>query len=255
MDILSHTFSGVALASCAVSVLPFESKERFKYLLLAGFLAALPDIDAVSKWSKWDAVFGTAQSGSSIYSSHHWYAHHGFFHSLLAGFLFVFLIFIGQKISTKKTFESKHYAMLGFLLLGYLAHLLEDMPTPHSVWGGVRLFFPWEVYVGGLGKIWWWNNYDLFLIIVFVTIFNVLWSHAPLVRQGLRKWVHVLVTCGLVGLMVYQINTREFSYAYTGNTNRYLEYERESLEEQKRILPPLVFKLMTKFDQKLPFSF
>lgn len=245
----------MAIASCAVSILPFESKERFKYLLLGGFVAAFPDIDAITMWSKWDAVFGTAQKGGDIYSDDHWYSHHGFFHSILAGLLLVFLIFLVQKISSKKNFESKHYAMLGFLFLGYIAHLLEDMPTPHSVWGGVQLFFPSDMYVGGLGKIWWWNNYDIFLILVSIIIFNVIWSHVPFVKDRYRKTVHVLMTCILMGLIVHQMNTRMFSYAYTGNTNRYMSYERQSLEEQERILPSFLFKLMTELDKKIPLAF
>lgn len=255
MDILTHTFSGVAVASLGVSVLPFESKERFKYLILGGFVGAFPDIDAVSMWSKWDAVFGTTQKGSEIYTDNHWYSHHGFFHSLLAGLILVSLIFLVQKSILKTHFKKKHFWMLGFLSLGFCAHLLEDMPTPHSAWGGVRLFFPLEAYVGGYGKIWWWNNYDLFLIVFLMILFNVCWSHVPYLKDKTRHAMHIIVSCGLGLLMIYQVNTRKYTYAYKGDSSRYAQFEKESKLEQREILGENLFKLMSFLDSKLPVHF
>jgi len=218
MDILSHTLSGVASASLGVSLLPLKAKEKIKYLILGAFVGAFPDIDAVSMWSKWDSVFHTAQKGSSIYTDKHWYSHHGFFHSLFAGLLLVGFIFLIQKFITKKTLEKKHFWMYGFLILGFVAHLFEDMPTPFSAWGGVRFWFPSEVYVGGFGKIWWWNNYDIFLLILCITVFNIAIGWFKFIPDLMRKMTHVSGTLIFIFLIVFQMNTREFSYE---NKNEY----------------------------------
>lgn len=67
---------------------------------------------------------------------------------------------------------------LDFFLAGTF-HLLEDMPTPDNIWGGVRIFFPFEVYIGGWNYIWWWNNYDLFLIILLTAILAIILLYIP----------------------------------------------------------------------------
>lgn len=61
--------------------------------------------------------------------------------------------------------------MLGFST-GYLMHLLEDLPTPSGSWDGINFLWPSTQYYGGIGEIWWWNNYDIFLIVVTVCLIN-----------------------------------------------------------------------------------
>jgi hypothetical protein len=58
------------------------------------------------------------------------------------------------------------------------------MPTPASTWGGVNFFWPFKTYIGGTGHIWWWNNYDIFLIVVAVIIINLIMA----IVQNYRKY-------------------------------------------------------------------
>ena len=255
MDILSHTFSGVATASLGIALVSLGRGEKVKYLFLGAFVGAFPDLDAVSMWSKWDVVFNTAQKGHAIYTDSHWYSHHGFFHSLMSGFLLVSIIFFFQKYVFKKNFKVAHYVMLFFLFLGYFAHLLEDMPTPHSMWGGVRLFFPSGEYVGGFGKIWWWNNYDIFLLIVAISVFNLICLQLGFIHENYRKVLAVIGTQLLVAVIFVQINSRVHDYSYQGSTAYYMKYEKESLEEQKRILGPWLYNVMHDLDNKIPLNF
>ena len=75
----------------------------------------------------------------------------------------------------RNKYEQKYYKKIyQIYLISYLIHVFEDMPTPSFVWGGVAFLFPSENYWGGKGYIWWWNNYDLFLIIISVFFLNVL---------------------------------------------------------------------------------
>ena len=134
-------------------------------------------------------------------------------------------------------------------------HLLEDMPTPASVWGGVNLFFPSSSYVGGFGNIWWWNNYDLVLIIVAVILLNLLVSLGPKAYRRLKSKASVAIfTLGFL-LSIYQINTRSVNFAYTGFTNDYNKMEQQSKDIQKNILGEKLYNIMESIDNKIPLYF
>lgn len=288
MDILTHTLSGTAVACLAAAYLP-ESKYREKhkekiFLLLGGSLAAaFPDIDALSLWSGFDATFGKwlslKHSGKEIYFGKFWYSHHAFFHSLMAAFFFALfitsLLFLPNHfkkntlhsvahpksrtdITKQKTVSLNYfYRVFGIVLfLAYSLHLLEDMPTPASVWGGVRFFWPLKNYIGGWGNIWWWNNYDIFLIITCAILldFLVLFVFA---RQ-LARYRKILLTgifLAATGLALLQISRRPISFAYQGFSVRYQEKEAQSKKIQKAILDRKFYQHMEAFDKKLPFNF
>ncbi len=152
MDILSHSLSGVAVASVTISFTRYRMGKKFGILLWGGFAAALPDMDALSLWSRFDEViaplFHLTESGNSIYFGTHWYSHHGFMHSLFAAILFTLLVLL-FRVLTRLFFHGGWRRMGSYLksnvwfpatlLLAYTVHLLEDMPTPASVWSGVLL--------------------------------------------------------------------------------------------------------------------
>ncbi|MBI9062204.1 MAG: hypothetical protein JEZ14_09455 [Marinilabiliaceae bacterium] len=97
------------------------------------------------------------------------------------------------------------------------------MITPACVWGGVNFFWPFDIYIGGTGQIWWWNNYDLFLIVVGVVVLNTL---VLLFKK--RQLVNYLSTSIFVlgiFLTMYQVNSRDFDY--TGHTPLYHNYEQK----------------------------
>ena len=59
MDILIHTFSGIAVASTIAHLVPAEEKRSLSIIGIGALGGALPDFDAISLWSKFDDTIGT----------------------------------------------------------------------------------------------------------------------------------------------------------------------------------------------------
>ncbi len=245
MDILSHTFSGIAAVTVALPFTDFTSKQKFYALALGAFVGAFPDLDAISLWS------GFGKKGEEIYFGKEWFSHHAINHSLFMGILLV---------ATIQFFRTKKYTQFGkseiylsiALFTGFVVHLLEDMPTPHCTWGGVRFFYPFQSYAGGSGKIWWWNNYDLFLLIICTSVTNIIayW----LIKKDV-KMVVLLNTLCFIFVFFYQINNRKYNYNYIGFSTNYTTLESNSLEEQKNILGDDIYQIMYNLDKKIPLNF
>lgn len=265
MDILTHTLSGVAVGTVVSSFSKVGFKEKLKIIIISGLAGALPDIDAISLWSGFDSTFGEffrlSKSGREIYSAKYWYSHHAFFHSITAGMLFTFILggislLINRIRSSNfsKHLYNKRLLLLGFLF-GYLIHLIEDMPTPSSTWGGVNFLWPYKTYIGGTGDIWWWNNYDVFLIVVFVILINIL---IQLIQRFIsidtRKLTVIFFVLG-TSLVITQIKTRSFDFAYNGYSTNYQNSEIKSKQIQKEILGVRLYQLMEGFDNKLKIYF
>ena len=85
MGILTHATSGTAVAACASTFLKTNALKKTKILLVGTFSATLPDIDAISMWSRFNstigALFNLPYSGKEIYGMKLWYSPHAFFHS------------------------------------------------------------------------------------------------------------------------------------------------------------------------------
>ena len=263
MDILSHTATGVAVGTV---VAPFDKTSawnKLKLILLGGFAGALPDLDAFSLWSKFDAVvgsaFGLSIKGSAIYFGKYLLSHHGAWHSLFTAAALPILWFvISYLISVWRKAEFEFHTKLPFacvFLFGFSFHLLEDMPTPACVWGGVRFWSPSESYVGGWGQIWWWNNYDIFLIICSVIVFNSANLFLSRFYLKWKRWVAMMVFGLGFALAVVQMSSRQYDYAYSGFAVEYTEKELESKREQQRILGATVYAWMLKLDNAIPLNF
>ncbi len=268
MDILSHTLTGVAVGTVVSSFSKKGFKRKLLIILVSGFGGALPDFDAFSLWSKFDATvgqfLGLSHSGAYIYFGKLWYSHHGALHSVTLGvllpLLFCPLVFGIKKVKNKQLtslgsfFNGNLLLIIGFSL-GFCLHLLEDTPTPHCVWGGVRLLFPSEVYIGGFGKIWWWNNYDIFLLIVAVILLNAL-------LHLLNNWFTIRIKVATISVFIfglilslYQVNTRGFDFNYVGHTSDYNNYEQKSKDIQKDILGETLYGFMVDFDNSIGLNF
>ena len=132
------------------------------------------------------------------------------------------------------------------------------MPTPEFTWGGVAMLFPSTKYTGGIGYIWWWNNYDLFLIIISVVFLNlILTLVSTLMKVKMRKVCIVIFGLGL-STYLYQINKRPFNFQYSGFKEHgtvWRIYEKESKKIQKEILGDNLFGIMTNLDNSIPFYF
>ncbi|MDR1866359.1 MAG: metal-dependent hydrolase [Bacteroidales bacterium] len=270
MDILTHTVSGLAAGSVLANMTPADVPVCKKWrIMIAGAVGgAFPDMDAISLWSRFDATigrwFGLEHSGSVIYSGKFWYSHHAFFHSVVAalavGWLAVCLPSVLRRMTRRKTSfglfpKSCKPVYFGFVA-GWLAHLLGDCITPASTWGGVRMFWPLPVYVGGWGNVWWWNNYDLFLIITLCFLLNLAWmtATAPSGKRRIRAVPAAIALITFLWLAV-QVKSRQTDYAYEGHATRYRQLEEASKKEQQRILGTGMYRWMEKLDNKLPFYF
>ena len=263
MDILTHAISGAAVATVVASCVSLTVKRKLMIVAVGILGGILPDIDAISLWSKFNATFGQlfqlSHSGKAIYEAKFWYSHRAFFHSLAAGVLLACLlcaiVYVINKWK-KRAVDKPFLSAFGLsFVLGYWAHLLGDMPTPASVWGGVNLFWPSTMYVGGYGKIWWWNNYDIFLLFSICTLLNVIVLFMKRIPTPVKK----ITTSGILFMtliiILLQINSRQVDYAYTGSTPKFRELEQASKEEQERILGKPCYSLMSGFDRLMPFNF
>ncbi len=264
MDILSHTVTGMA----AGTVVAAFSKRKFKsklYIILAGTLAgAMPDIDAISLWSKFDSVigqtFGFKHKGRQIYFGKLWYSHHGFMHSISMAFIAPLIWwFLGGLISRNRQplvnrISSRWYngrlGMMAFMM-GYVLHLWEDMITPSGSWNGVRLLFPSTEYYGGFGKIWWWNNYDLFLIAASVVVINII---ILLINRRKKELTLSVFTLAFI-LFFIQVNTRGSSFNNDSVKSAFSSKEKKSKEIQKEILGPFIFQKMEGMDNSINLNF
>lgn len=266
MDILTHTLSGVAVATVVANYYKMDGVQKAKVLLAGAVGGAFPDIDAISMWSKFDqtigAFFHLPHSGRIIYGSKLWYSHHAFFHSLVGSltlaalfFLIIYLIKGRKREVPFSVFFRKYVIFLVASIFGYWAHLAGDLPTPSSVWGGIGFFWSSEKYIGGYGKIWWWNNYDIFLLVVCCILINLIISAiSKYIRSKSRVFTVSVFTCTLI-LILIQINTRHYDYSYEDSSSAYLKMERNSKEEQKRILGNRLYYYMDKFDRSLKINF
>lgn len=263
MDILTHCVSGAAAGTVAASFTCGKLR-RAGVIGLAALGGSLPDIDAASLWTRFDSTiggfFGITMPGKEVYSAKLWYSHHGFFHSIAAGLFWCVLIF--ALLTALRTTVSRRNRVLrqgdAALLAGFFGafflHLLCDMPTPASTWGGVRLFWPSPVYIGGTGRIWWWNNYDIFLVAAGVFIANSLSLFLFRTQHSLRIAVVSVALAGTL-LCLRQIPSRGFDFGYTGYARNYRQYEEKSKEIQRRMLGFRLFGIMERFDRALPFNF
>ncbi len=268
MDILTHALSGAVIATGVASVGNSGLLYRIGLVAAGIWGGILPDLDAISMWSHFDATFGRffglAHSGRAIYGAKLWYSHHAFFHSIAAsilfGLLFLCTFYLISRLQTRHTLSLLEYFKVNVTLFtafvfGYWAHLAGDLPTPASVWGGMNLFWPLPGYIGGYGKTWWWNNYDVFLILLFFFIVNMLTLTIPrAITHGIRRFSGALIVFAFIMVLI-QFNTRKTDYRYIGNTNKYSVFEEQSKKEQERILPSGLYRSMDAFDQWLKINF
>ena len=269
MDILTHALSGFAFGTVISGLSKCKFKHQIGVITFGGFGGVLPDIDAISLWSRFDSTFGRlfnlSNLGKDIYSLKFWYSHHGFMHSIIACLLIGLLLgFMIHLIKTRfktvglkdivNSFKDNKLYLISFIA-GFLFHLLGDLPTPSSSWDGINMFWPSKTYIGGTGEIWWWNNYDIFLLILSVIILNlIVIFFGRLMKKSIFKITLTILLLGFV-LIIYQIKTRSFDFNYKGHTTKYEFYEQKSKDIQKQILGTKLYGFMVKLDNKMKINF
>ncbi len=269
MDILTHALSGAAAGTLFAGFSNKGFKAKGAIVTFAAIGGILPDSDAISLWSGFDGtigkLFALAHSGRDIYSAKFWYSHHGFLHSIVAAALAALLI--GTIVYLIRRHKSKYslsdyklslksdFLLMAAFFTGFIIHSLMDMPTPASTWGGVNLFWPLPVYAGGSGEIWWWNNYDIFLIVLLVLIINITILSLRKI-SGRRQWrLTIMVFIAGTLLTIVQTKTRSYDFNYTGNTPRYQEYEQRSKDLQKEMLGDGLYSAMSWLDRHVRVNF
>lgn len=262
MDLITHTLSGMAVGATVMNVTKQKyNKHVFLFLGLGTLGGFLPDVDAISLWSKFDATIGSLLqlkvSGSAMYFGKYTWSHHGIMHSLLFPLFYIALFLSLRYFLTKRKLNwKKALPVIMTFILGYYAHLLEDLPTPASVWGGVRLFYPFDTYVGGSGQIWWWNNYDLFLLVVLLILLQLGWYVVNLkFKTNVKIFGAKLIFFLAFIAFNYQVASRPLSFAYQGHTSKYQEYEAASLQYQKELLGDRLYGWMLALDNMIPLYF
>jgi inner membrane protein len=268
MDILTHTLSGTAAASVIAAFSSRSLKDKFLIICCGAAGAILPDVDAVTRWSAFDTVIGKAlglsQTGRIIYCGRHWYSHHNFMHSLAAAAMFTltgallwyFHCRWRSDCRSASTFVQTKRSFLLSFFIGYLMHLLGDLPTPDSVWGGIKLFWPLSTPVGGFGKIWWWNNYDIFLIFLMGSAVNAaLILLNRIFKSRSLHYIPALLFLGMFCAALFQITHRPTSFASGGNPAGHANKEHQSQVAQKDILGDRLYGLMEALDRKIPVPF
>lgn len=266
MDLLTHTLTGLAAGTVIASNVN-SRKQQWGIILFSTLGGALPDFDAISLWSGFDtsigAFFNLSESGHDIYYGKYGYSHHGALHSVTIALLLPLLIiaipllfagFTNYWSRFKAHLKKNKLSVLGFST-GFTLHLLEDMPTPSSSWGGVNFFWPSSEYIGGWGKIWWWNNYDLFLLVVCVVFINI-------TILAFRRMIKV-PTCYLTStvfvvftlLFLNQISKRNTDFNNREYQADYPSREAFSKKQQLEILGDRIFNFMEAFDDAVKLSF
>jgi inner membrane protein len=259
MDIFIHSTSGMLMGATVMSINPWRLTNTplqiGKAIVCGGLAGAFPDLDAVSQWSGFDQTFGAwfgLASGDEVYSGKWWYSHHAFTHSLLASLLYAAIILLMVKASRRDkenvSAHGWHAALVA--LVGYNAHLVGDLPTPKGAWDGIAYWWPSIQYVGGTGHTFWWNNYDLFIIIVCTLFLQIIWL------LWIRFKNRVFGTCSTIlafAAIIYQLNDRPMNF--NDRSLPYTERERISLEYQEKILGSQLYEAMRYMDRHLPFYF
>ncbi|MDX1906617.1 MAG: metal-dependent hydrolase [Bacteroidia bacterium] len=262
MDIVNNIVAGCLGASFIASATPARPARQIK-IILSGIIGGIfPDIDGLSLMTSADSWCRTLLgiSGENLYFGHHALSHLGFFHSLMglvvctlgAGLLTSWIYF--QPMRHAASFVAAFRYLLVYIVafgLGYVLHLAGDLAGPAGIWGGVRLFFPYEAYVGGWGHLWWWNNYDIFLILAFACILNLGFMLRYRAGSRLLARVSALTVCLALILAVVQVVHRGEAF----NEGSFSYREEYSRQVQQQILGPGLYHWMEELDYRLPVLF
>lgn len=261
MDILIHTFSGLAVGTAAAGLCKGSGRRKALVVFTGMVAGALPDIDAISLWSGFDQSIGSwlnlSLKGRDIYFGTYWYSHHAITHSLFAAIVCSLSLLGLIKLFKRSHFRRRDMIFPITFCLGYLAHLAGDLPTPASVWDGIQFWFPSSDWVGGSGLTWWWNNYDIFLLLVLCVSVNLIVNVANRwLKKAWMSWAPTVTVALCAVMCVYQLYARGSSFNYVKyEENSFHNFSDKSLEIQRNILGDRLYQMMRNFDESLPVNF
>jgi hypothetical protein len=145
VHILSHFGTGFCVGAGIAAI---GGRARFDVSLWMGLGAVLPDLDGL-----------TVFFDHKVYYSRYWFSHHGALHSPVVAATAVLLSQL-LVLPMRGLEGSSRWRVPVFVLIGWLIHLLEDLPCPAGPWGGLPLLWPISSQrFGGWTHIWWLNEY------------------------------------------------------------------------------------------------
>ena len=110
--------------------------------------------------------------------------------------------------------------------------------------------------MGGFGYIWWWNNYDIFLIFLVGGMLNTVLIVANRIsKKRLLSYIPTLLFLCMIGAALFQITHRPTSFTSAGNPAGHTDKERQSLAAQQDILGERLYSIMVAVDRKIPIPF
>ncbi|NPA36383.1 MAG: metal-dependent hydrolase [Chlorobi bacterium] len=265
MAILTHTLSGIAVGTVMATFSKGKTKSKLFIAATGGLGGIFPDLDVISLWSGFDKtigkIFNLSHNGRDIFSEQFWYSHHGILHSVtgilfVASIISVLFFIISKNLKPSSLHKHNHFFnshILYFIAFfsGAIIHIIEDMPTPGGPWGGVMLFFPYTKHFGGTGNIWWWNNYDIFIVALTVVFINITLLLIYNKSRPAIRHITVLILFVGISIVYHQINIRSYNFNKKDGINR----EEVSKEIQRRILGDEIYNMMIKFDNMIKVNF
>lgn len=264
MDVVTQIIAGLLIGTVVAGFVMCRPAQRFKIVLAGGLGGIFPEVDTLSLMPWFDRTLGKwmgiNQSGIDIYFGNEWFSHQAFTHSLLGllcctgAIWFLNILFYTHVIKHARTWKAAGSYLAPYFIAfagGYLLHLMLDLFTPAGPWGGIRLFFPMDVYIGGWGKLWWWNNYDIILVLFLGLMMNVLsLISIPIMDRKMKIIPSMVLALALIGISI-QIHSRHFNFNQPG----YMGREAASHHIQQQVLAPPVYEAMAWVDQRLPVYF
>jgi membrane-bound metal-dependent hydrolase YbcI (DUF457 family) len=149
MSPVEHALTGMLASTLAASAWPGPLRGRGRWIAWTTIGAMAPDLDALSLLFSHRIYFGSA-----------WYSHRQFLHSIF-GCAFLAMLLPALVTALGNPGRDERARILGVgsraVFAGGLIHLLGDLPTPPGPWGGLPLFFPLPIRVGGWGHLGWVN--------------------------------------------------------------------------------------------------
>jgi inner membrane protein len=265
VDLITHMAAGALAGGCVALMIRGAAATLSGAVAWGAIGGALPDVDAVTRVPGFDQTIGLAlglQPGGVIYGGSEWYSHHHFTHSLVAA-VGAALLLAGlaglERLVFGGTSDGRRIRRIWLapvcMAAGYLLHLVGDLVTPASVWGGIQLLWPAEGMVGGWGWAWWFNNYDIFLMQLVGLLAMALLSLLPRSMPVLARALPGAVLVGVLAVCFGLLRARVHDYAYTGDAPDYWALEERSLEEQRRLLPSDLYQLMHSLDDAILLPF
>lgn len=190
MHLASHFCSGFCIGSIISSFGWVPGRSLFRFPVLIGVGAMLPDLDGISVFFNHKVYYGNA-----------WYSHHGAFHSLLGiaflSLLFTLIITIVWNPNGHCKNSLPSLRIFALLYLGNIIHIIEDLPCPLGPWQGLMILWPLlPNRFGGWSHIWWLNEY--LMVVLFgsalssLVIFEII-ALRPSARSRLLKGMIILI--------------------------------------------------------------